>query len=396
MDSSSSSIGTIQVQKLRDDNYHVWKHRIELILGLRDLDDCIEDEPPTPDTSDEYLAWRRRDKKAKGIIALSLGDDHLEQVQHASSAKEMWHFIADIFEKHTLLNKLAARRRFYTAKMGDTEKVRSFAARIRQLASTLKSMGVDVKDNEMAMALLCGLPERFDSLISALDTTVTDEKIFTFSFVLGRVEQEEQRHSDRVHESIIKAETAALVASQTKPGMCIHCGKHPDSSKCYLKYPHLAPEGHPARQNALALMNRDTQEPAPDSNFICLAFITDTDQETSADTMDEYASTAHLLDSRSAFTDRIWDVKKKKFIMAQDVYVDQSENIFDESQTSDSAAEAQPEVKEHELKNGPKAIEKISKCDTSASDKGGSDFCLAQGVVYQQICDPAIIIPAPG
>ena len=140
MDSATPNIGTIQVQKLRDDNYHVWKHRIELILGLRDLDECIDDEPPTPDTSEEYRTWKRRDKKAKGIIALSLGDDHLEQVQHATTAKEMWRLIADIFEKHTLLNKLAARRRFYTAKMEDTEKVRTFAARIRQLASTLKSM----------------------------------------------------------------------------------------------------------------------------------------------------------------------------------------------------------------------------------------------------------------
>ena len=43
MDTASSSIGSIQVEKLRDDNYHVWKHRIELILGLRDLDDCIEE-----------------------------------------------------------------------------------------------------------------------------------------------------------------------------------------------------------------------------------------------------------------------------------------------------------------------------------------------------------------
>lgn len=183
------------------------------------------EEQPLDDASDEFKSWKKRDKKAKGMIALPLSDVHLEQVQHAFTAKEMWSLIADIFEKHTLLNKLSARRRFYTAKMEDGEKIRSFAACLRQLASTLKSISVDVKDNEMAMALLSGLPDRFDGLTSALDALVDDAKTFTLAFVLVRVKQEERRHADRDKEAIVKAETAALVASQKKKDLCKFCGK---------------------------------------------------------------------------------------------------------------------------------------------------------------------------
>ena len=141
MDSSTSNMGTISIEKLRDDNYHTWKHRIQFALSLLDLDHAITDEPPKEDDPN-LPTWTRQDKKAKAMIALSLSDTHLEQVQHAFSAKEMWLFISEIFEKHTLLNKLHTRRQFYTAKMGETEKARPFATRIRQLASTLKSMSV--------------------------------------------------------------------------------------------------------------------------------------------------------------------------------------------------------------------------------------------------------------
>ena len=43
MDSEKSAYS---VEKLRDDNYHVWKHRVELVLGLKELDEYIEDDPP--------------------------------------------------------------------------------------------------------------------------------------------------------------------------------------------------------------------------------------------------------------------------------------------------------------------------------------------------------------
>ena len=83
----------------------------------------------------------------------------LENVCSCTTVKEMWKTISDVFEKHTLLNKLAARRRFYTAKMHESEGVLEFANSIRQLAVTLKSMKVTIDDEEMAMVMLNCLPE---------------------------------------------------------------------------------------------------------------------------------------------------------------------------------------------------------------------------------------------
>ncbi len=137
-------------------------------VTVRGLDTFIEKEAPAED-ADVYRYRNMSDRKAKAIIGLSQSDEHLEHVSGVATAKEMWQSLLNSFERHTLLNKLAARRNFYTVTMYENEQIITYVNRIRQLASTLKSMGVEIDDKELAMAVLKGLPERFDSLICALD-----------------------------------------------------------------------------------------------------------------------------------------------------------------------------------------------------------------------------------
>lgn len=101
----------------------------------------------------------------------------------------MWITIKNIFERHTLLNKLGARRKFYTAIKSEEETILQFANRIIHLASNLKSMGVTVEDSEMGMALINRLPDPYDSLISALDALGTEEDHLEFEHVKSRVLQ---------------------------------------------------------------------------------------------------------------------------------------------------------------------------------------------------------------
>ncbi len=67
------------------------------------------------------------------------------------------------------------------------------------------------------MAVLNGLPERFDSLICALDALGNDNDTFTLEFVKSRLLQEEQRMKMRMEATNVKSEASALVSS------------HPDS-----------------------------------------------------------------------------------------------------------------------------------------------------------------------
>ncbi len=166
---------------------------------MNTVNDALTEEDKT-DTSNEPVklsTWKKRDRKARAIIGLSLSDEHLEHVRDVSTAKEMWKAITDVFERHTLLNKLSARRKFYTVTMDKGEKMLTYLNRVKQLASTLKSMNVDIDDKEIAMAALNGLPSNYESLIVALDALGNDDDTFTFDLVKSRLLQEEQRSNDR-------------------------------------------------------------------------------------------------------------------------------------------------------------------------------------------------------
>ncbi|CDF40427.1 unnamed protein product [Chondrus crispus] len=162
---------------------------------------------PSEERAEERKRWIRGDSKAKALIGLSLSDEHLEHVCDVDTAHEMWEAIVNVFERHTLLNKLAARREFYTVKMLSGEKVLAYINRVKQLAAILKSMSVNIADKEMAMAVLNGLPARFEALIVALDALGNEEKIFSLDFVKSRLLQEEQRANMKSSSS----QTSALV-----------------------------------------------------------------------------------------------------------------------------------------------------------------------------------------
>lgn len=275
MESESSSV---KIEKLDNSNYYAWKQKILLLLSLRDVDDHIDSERPEDD--DQIEAWRKKDKKAKALIGLSVSDQILEHIRHVDSAAGMWTAIKNIFERHTLLNKLSARRKFYTATKSEEETVLQFSNRIRQLASTLKSMNVTIEDNEMAMALLNGLPDPFDPLISALDAIGNEGDDLEFDHVKSRVMQEEQRIGMRVAQASAKSETNALMSkcqhsgcvqcnlAQNNRPSCDHCGKLGHTvDKCWKKHPELNPHKKKIISSAPAFMvNQDEDDP----NVICL------------------------------------------------------------------------------------------------------------------------------
>ena len=217
---------SLRIEKLTDSNFYIWKQKIQLLLALKDVDhNVIESEVPGLPESDDRRTWLRGDIKAKAIIGLSLSDEHLEHVRDCETAKQMWEAIINVFERHTLLNKLAAWRRFYTVTMQNDEKVLAYINRVKQLAARLKSMNVDIDDKEMAMAVLNGLPARFESLIVALDALGSEDKMFSLDFVKSRLLQEEQRAEMKDKPSSSPKDLALMnrVPGTGRPSRDMHC-----------------------------------------------------------------------------------------------------------------------------------------------------------------------------
>ena len=278
----------VRMEKLNDNNFHSWKQKIELVLGHREVDEMIDHQlcPNKPDEGTEELQkWLRKDKTARMTIGLTLCDEMLKNVAHTATALEMWDEICNVHQRHTLLNKLSARRDFYTATMHPGEKMLVYINRIRQMASILQSMNVAIDDKEMAMAVLNGLPAHYGTIITALDAIGDEDDSFTFEKVRSRLLQEEKRRTSRTSLSS-SSRPSALVqqASQDRSGPnqknCLHCGRNNHSEAyCWQKH------GHPrsfARRNSRRAPRRKTtaavveeqpqasEEYELDLNLVCL------------------------------------------------------------------------------------------------------------------------------
>jgi gag-polypeptide of LTR copia-type len=135
-------------------------------------------EDPTADMENNLevaTLSQRKDARAKAVIGLTLTGDHLEHIRNAKTAAEMWTALKNVFQRSSLLNKLAAHRRFYTVSIMEDEGILTY--RVRQIAEELKSMDAKIDETEVAMAVLNGLPSKYDHLIVALDALGDDTKL---------------------------------------------------------------------------------------------------------------------------------------------------------------------------------------------------------------------------
>jgi gag-polypeptide of LTR copia-type len=167
-DQASMDTGGFKIDKLNDKNYHTWKQKIELLLPFRDLDEVVFGDPPPDMATDEEVAYafKKLDEKAKAVIGLTLSDEHLEHVRDAQTAADVWKCLMNVFQRCSLLNKLAARRRFYTVSMGEDENMLGYINRARHIADELKSMECVVGDEEVVMAILMVCRRSMTTLLS--------------------------------------------------------------------------------------------------------------------------------------------------------------------------------------------------------------------------------------
>jgi hypothetical protein len=190
--SSATSVSTnlYQVDKLTNNNFTTWKFRVEMVLKARKLWKYVETE------AGATVKEKEEEQEALSQIALTVSDGVIGHIRNAKTARQAWLKICSVFEQKGLSSQVFLLRKLLNVKLDDGESMQSHINKIRELSDQLEAIGDPVRDRQLAIITLCSLPERFNSVVTSLESRPPED--ITFDMIAGRLlaEEERQKESD--------------------------------------------------------------------------------------------------------------------------------------------------------------------------------------------------------
>jgi len=177
-------------------------------------------------------------------IVLTLSDEvsHIVQRANVHTAREVWQLLCKQFEQKGLSSRVYLRRKLLNVKYVQGESMQQHLSRVSDLANQLQSVGAGVSDEDLALIVLCSLPERYEPFIVQMESRPITE--VTFDFVAGRLLAEAARQEENKLQSNLYGPLTGFTARIGKP--CSHCNRpgHVEAT-CWDKHPELRPQPGP-------------------------------------------------------------------------------------------------------------------------------------------------------
>ena len=230
--SSSTGVSTnlYQVDKLTNNNFSTWKFRVEMVLKARKLWKYVETE------AGATVKEKEEEQEALSQIALTVSDGVIGHIRNAKTARQAWRKICSVFEQKGLSSQVFLLRKLLNVKLDDGESMQSHINKIRELSDQLEAIGDPVRDRQLAIITLCSLPERYNSVVTSLESRPPED--ITFDMIAGRLlaEEERQKESDPGTRSGESAFYSGRFPRKRPPPKCTRCGRVGHMEKnCYDK-----------------------------------------------------------------------------------------------------------------------------------------------------------------
>lgn len=148
-------------------------------MTYRKADKVLENINPHTKERKEHIEWEQQSRLAQTFIGLSLYDGILGDICNCKTARKMLSNISSIFRRRRLLNKMRPGLDSATVEIKSEERMLSYVNRVQELGSILKSMVVEIDDQEVDIAGLYGLPPSSGSIATTLDALSGDIETFT-------------------------------------------------------------------------------------------------------------------------------------------------------------------------------------------------------------------------
>lgn len=194
-----SSTDECKIQRLSSENYHTWSIRARAALVQKGCWEAID-----PGYGAEMTAVEKKaNDKALTFLFLVVEDTFLDDIGTMNIAKEAWKTLKELHSKHGLLHTLQLMRDFFNVRMKKDESMRAYLGRLMDLHRKLTDLKYNLEDREVALVMLMGLPETYETLIFSLEQE--EESIITAK-VKARLLVEEKRQARHIADRVTDKE----------------------------------------------------------------------------------------------------------------------------------------------------------------------------------------------
>lgn len=210
------------------DNYPTWKFTVKTYLEHEELWSCVA--PASGEVVDA-----KRDTKAKSKIILLVDPINYIHIQEATTAKEVWDNLAKAFDDNGLTRRVGLLRDMINTTLDGCQNIEDYVNKIMTTAHKLRNIGFVVNDEWLGTLLLAGLPDMYQPMIMALESSglsITADSVKTKLL-------QDVRKSDTtalyVNKSKINSQytkqASEKVNKPNKGPRCYTCNKHGHISK---------------------------------------------------------------------------------------------------------------------------------------------------------------------
>lgn len=223
------------VVPLNGTNYPTWKIQCKMALMKDNLWGIVsgtETEPQDPGDDETRRKFVVRRDRALATIVLTVDPSLLYLIGEPENPGDVWQKLQDQFQKRTWANKLALKRRLYSLRLVEGEPVQDHIKAMTEIFSELAVVGDPVENEDQVVQLLASLPESYEMLVTALETSMEVPEMDT---VVERLLHEERKLQEKAG-GLEKA-----MASKEKKGP--RCYKCKDFGHIRRECPLLTKEG---------------------------------------------------------------------------------------------------------------------------------------------------------
>jgi hypothetical protein len=171
---------SVTIEHLDVNNYGTWSYRMKMLLMNKGLWAMVED----------AAGEKTLKLKALSLIALHVKDHHLPTLMSAGEDPKLaWTMLENIHKAKSIARQLQLRRDINALRKGSSEPLTKYVARARTIWTDLTTSGVDIKESEVALSVLAGLPKSYDIASEVIQMTTKEPKLDDILTHLLPVEQ---------------------------------------------------------------------------------------------------------------------------------------------------------------------------------------------------------------